>query len=383
MFIYLDNAATTQVDPRVLLAMEKYFLQDFANSSAIHIAGEKVDKDLNLAKEKVAKLLRADNKELIFTGSASEANNFIIKGVMRANKDKGKHLIVSQIEHPCVLAPAKELTQEGFEVSYVPVDKNGLVKLSELQKMIKPETVLVSIMTANNELGTVQDISKIAKIVKKAGAYFHTDAVQVVPYLDINMEKDNIDFLTLSAHKFHGPKGVGLAVISPEIKITPLITGGEQNNSLRAGTINTPGIIGFSKALEIAYRDKDKIREKVKGLRDYFLNKVKREIDKVELNGSLEKRLPSNLNLRFHGVEGEAVLMDLSQQGICVSTGSACSAQNLKTSYVLQALSITPDYLNSNIRFSFSKYNSKKELDETIKVLKASVARLRAFSPIK
>jgi cysteine desulfurase len=204
-----------------------------------------------------------------------------------------------------------------------------------------------------------------------------------VPYIDIDMEANNIDFLTLSAHKFHGPKGVGLAVISPEIKIKSLISGGEQNNNLRAGTIDTAGIMGFAKALEIAYRDKEKIKEKVINLRNYFLNKVSTEIENVKLNGSLKNRLPSNLNLRFHGVEGEAVLMDLSHAGICVSTGSACSAKNLKSSYVLQALNINPDYLNSNIRFSFSKYNTKKELDIVIQVLKASVARLRAFSPIK
>lgn len=383
MLIYLDNAATTQVDPRVVSVMEKYFLHNFANPSAIHIAGEKIDKELNLAKEKIAKMLGAKDKQLIFTGSASEANNFIIKGVMRANKDKGNHLIVSQIEHPCVLAPAKELSQEGFEISYAPVDKNGLINLSELEKMMKKETVLVSIMTANNELGTVANIKKISKIVKKFGAYFHTDAVQAVPYVDIDMENNNIDFLTLSAHKFHGPKGVGLAVISPEIKIKPLISGGEQNENLRAGTINTAGIMGFAKALEIAYKDKEKIRKKVLILRDYFLKKVTSEIENVKLNGSLKHRLASNLNLRFHGVEGEAVLMDLSQAGICVSTGSACSAKNLKSSYVLQALQINPDHLNSNIRFSFSKYNTKKELDIVIKVLKASVARLRAFSPIK
>ncbi|MFP4515069.1 MAG: cysteine desulfurase family protein [Parcubacteria group bacterium] len=383
MQVYLDNAATTKMDKVVADTMQTYFLDKFANPSSIHRQGEEVYNDVEKAKEKVAKILNTEPQTLVFTGSASEANNFIIKGVARANKDKGKHIIVSEIEHACVLGPVKQLVKDGFEVSYAPVDKKGRVKISELKKMISEDTILVSIITANNEIGTIQDIKKIAKLVKKSGAYFHTDAVQAVPYLEIDIKDWGVDFLTLSAHKFHGPKGVGMAYIGRSIKIKPLISGGEQNYGLRAGTLDVAGIIGFSKALEIAYRNRNKNVEKIAKLRDYFLEQIKKNIKDVHLNGHEKFRLENNLNLRFNGVEGEAILMDLSNQGIAVSTGSACSAKNLRTSYVLQALNIDPKYLNSNVRFSLSKNTTKTELDYTVKKLKDTVKRLRSFSPIK
>ena len=383
MQVYLDNAATTKMDKKVADIMYTYSVDKYANASSIHYQGEEVYNNLVKAKKSVAKILNTDIDSLIFTASASEANNLIIKGVARANKDKGKHVIVSSIEHPCVLGPAKELSKEGFRVSYLPVDKQGRVKIEELKKLLKTETVLVSIMAANNEIGTIQDIKKIAKLVKKSGAYFHTDAVQAVPYLNIDIADWGVDFLTLSAHKFHGPKGVGLACINKAIKIEPLITGGSQNQGLRSGTTGTAGIMGFAKALEIAYKNRDKKIEKIKNLRDYFLLEIKKNIKNVYLNGHPSKRLDNNLNLRINGVEGEAVLMDLSNQGICISTGSACSAKNLKTSYVIQALSIDPNYINSNIRFSLSKSTTKSEIDYTVKKLKNTVKRLRSFSPIK
>ncbi|NCD01221.1 cysteine desulfurase [bacterium] len=383
MRVYLDNAATTQVDSEVILAMKKYFSKKYANPSSIHFFGEEIEKDLNNSYNSIKKILNAEGKNLVFTGSASEANNLIIKGVARANKDKGDHIIISQIEHPCVLAPAKELSQEGFKVSYLPVNSKGRVKIEELKNMITDKTILVSVMTANNEIGVVQDIEKISGIVKKSRAFFHTDAVQAIPYIDIDVNGNNIDFLTLSAHKFHGPKGVGLAIMSPEIAVKPLVTGGSQNNNLRAGTLNIPGIIGLTKALEISYKHKRATKKKVKELRDYLYKRIIEEIPNVKLNGDENNRLENNLNVRFHGVEGESILMDLSQAKICISTGSACSATNLKTSYVLQALNIDPKYLNSNIRFSLSKYNTKKEIDYTVEKLKQSITRLRKFSPIK
>jgi cysteine desulfurase len=383
MQVYLDNAATTKMDKAVAVIMQTYFLDKFANPSSIHHQGEEVYNDVEKAKDKVAEILNTKSENLIFTGSASEANNFVIKGVALANQDKGKHIIVSEIEHPCVLGPAKELAKEGFKVSYAPVDSKGRVKMAELKKMISKDTVLVSIMTANNEIGTIQDIKKIAKLVKKSGAFFHTDAVQAVPYLEIDIKDLGVDFLTLSAHKFHGPKGVGLAYIDRNIKINPLISGGEQNDGLRAGTIDVAGIIGFSKALDLAYQNRDKKIAKIKELRDYFLKEITKNIKDVHLNGHETFRLENNLNLRFNGVEGEAILMDLSNQGICVSTGSACSAKNLKTSYVLQALGIDSKYLNSNVRFSLSKNTTKAELDYTVKKLIETVKRLRSFSPIK
>jgi cysteine desulfurase len=383
MQVYLDNAATTKMDKAVADTMQTYFLNKFANPSSIHYQGEEVYNDVERAKVKVAKILNTKPRNLVFTGSASEANNFIIKGVARANKDKGKHIIVSEIEHSCVLGSAKELAKEGFEISYASVDKKGRIKTAELKKMIRKDTVLVSIMTANNEIGTVQDIKKIAKLVKKSGAYFHTDAVQAVPYLEIDIKDLGVDFLTLSAHKFHGPKGVGMAYIDRSIKINPLINGGGQNDGLRAGTLDVAGIIGFSKALELAYRNREKKIKKIKELRDYLLEEIKKNIKDVHLNGHDKYRLENNLNLRFNGVEGEAILMDLSNQGICVSTGSACSAKNLKTSHVLQSLGIDSKYLNSNIRFSLSKNTTKAEIDYTVKKLTKTVKRLRNFSPIK
>jgi cysteine desulfurase len=383
MQVYLDNAATTKMDKMVADTMQIYFFNKFANPSSIHYQGEEVYNELEQAKNKVAKILNTTAQSLVFTGSASEANNFIIKGVARANKDKGKHIIVSEIEHSCVLGPAKELVKEGFEISYAPVDNKGRLKIAELKQMLREDTILVSIMTANNEIGTVQDIKKIAKLVKKSGAYFHTDAVQAVPYLEIDIKDLGVDFLTLSAHKFHGPKGVGMAYINKSIKISPLINGGGQNDGLRAGTLDVAGIMGFSKALELAYKNREKKIKKIKELRDYFLEQIKKNIGDVYLNGHDKYRLENNLNLRFNGVEGEAILMDLSNQGICVSTGSACSAKNLKTSHVLKSLGIDSKYLNSNIRFSLSKNTTKVEIDYTVRKLIETVERLRNFSPIK
>ncbi len=383
MKVYLDNAATTKVDDKVVAKMQSYYLEKYGNPSSLHAKGEEAFQELHQAKSQVAKLLNTDTINLIFTGSASEANNFIIKGVARANKDKGKHIIISNIEHPCVLGPAKELTMEGFEVEYIPVNKKGLIQPSELKKRLRKDTLLVSIMTANNEIGTIQDIKKLAKLTKANGSIFHTDAVQSVPDVKLDIKNDNIDFLTLSAHKFHGPKGVGLACINPNIKIRPLISGSEQNKGLRAGTIDVPGIVGFAEALKIAYQGRQTKINQIKKLRNYFYNQLEKELGDISLNGDKDKRLANNLNVCFKGVEGEAILVDLSQKGICVSTGSACSAHNLKVSYVLQALRIKSKYLNSNIRFSLSKYTTKKELDYTIKEIKKTIKRLKNFSPIK
>jgi cysteine desulfurase len=301
---------------------------------------------------------------------------------MHANQAKGKHLIVSAIEHPCVLNSARELADEGYRVDYLPVNSDGLVKLDELEKMIGPETVLVSVMAVNNEIGVIQDLAKISELVHKKGAYFHTDAVQAVPYLNLDIKKLKIDFMSLSAHKFYGPLGAGLAFINPEIKIKPLIVGGGQENGLRAGTYNIPAIVGLTEALILSYKERVAYIKKVKTLRDYFWTKIKQTIPEVYLNGSASKRTPNNLNIRFRRIEGEAILMDLSFKGIYVSTGSACSAQNLKVSSTLKALGLDPADLNSNIRFSLGRYNTKAEIDYTVKCLKETVKRLRQFTPI-
>jgi len=383
MKIYLDNAATTPLDARVLAKMKPYLSKEYGNASSIHYMGQKNNLVLEAAREKVAEILGADSRGFIFTSGASEANNLIIKGVMLANQDKGKHLIVSAIEHPCVLQSARQLIKHGFELDIAPVTPDGLIDMPALEKLIRPDTVLVSVMAVNNEIGVIQDLKTIAKLVHDKGAYFHSDIVQAIPYLDINITDLGLDFASVSAHKFYGPKGVGLAYLNPKIKIEPLIIGGEQENGTRAGTYNIPSIVGLAEALELAYQEKTSHINKIKELRDYMLEKIKAEIPEVRLNGSLENRTPNNLNILFSRIEGEAILMDLSMKGICVSTGSACSAHNLKTSYVLEAIGLTLDNLNSNIRFTLGKFNTKKEIDYTVEALKKTVKRLRKFTPIK
>ncbi|MEI6529094.1 MAG: cysteine desulfurase family protein [Candidatus Falkowbacteria bacterium] len=383
MKVYLDNAATTRLDPRVLAKMKPYLSDKYGNASSIHSLGQEAFLELQKAKESVAKLLNGEAESVIFTSSATESNNLIIKGVALANQAKGNKILVSNIEHPCVRESANELARAGFVVEFVPVNSEGLVTPEELEKLIDKETILVSIMTVNNEIGTIQDIAALAKIAHKHGAYFHTDAVQAIPYLKIDIKKMGIDLLSLSAHKFYGPKGVGLAYIGKGIKVKPLIVGGGQENGMRAGTYNLPGIMGLVFALELAYKERATYLKHVKSLKDYFWQKIKKEISGVKLNGSATKRVPANLNIMFGSIEGEAILMDLSYKGVCVSTGSACSATDLRASSVLKAIGLNKNYLNSNIRFSFGRYNTKKELDYTIKCLKDTVKRLRSFSPIK
>lgn len=383
MNIYLDNAATTRMDPRVLAKMTPYFSDKYANASSIHKFGQEAYSDLIKAKESVAKIINGQVDNVIFTSGASEANNFIIKGVARANKEKGNKIIVSAIEHPCIIESARELEKEGFKVVYLPVNKEGVIDPKSLEQAIDDKTILVSVMMINNEIGTIQDVATLAKIAHAHGAYFHTDGVQAVPYIKIDVKKMGIDFLSLSAHKFYGPKGVGLAYINRDAKIKPLIAGGGQENNYRSGTYNLPGIIGFAAALELAYKNRTSDVKKIKELRDYFWKSIKKEIPYLKVNGSLSKRVPSNINIMFKHIEGEAILIDLSVKGICVSTGSACSALDLKSSYVLRAIGLDKNFLNSNIRFSFGRFNTKKEVDYVVKSLRDTVKRLRSFSPIE
>ncbi|MFA7088100.1 MAG: cysteine desulfurase family protein [Patescibacteria group bacterium] len=384
MKVYLDNAATTRLDPRVFAKIKQYFGVKYGNASSIHLFGQEAYLALKEAKEIIAKIIGGESAGLVFTSGATEANNFIIKGVARANRSEKKNkIIISAIEHPCVRESAAELSEEGFEVVIVPVNKEGLVETSSLKKVIDDKTILVSIMAVNNEIGTIQDIKTMADITHKHGAYFHSDAVQAIPYLDINVKKMGLDFLSLSAHKFYGPKGVGLAYVKPGIKIKPLIVGGGQEDGYRSGTYNIPGIMGFAYALKLAYQERSAYLKKIKALRNYFWNKIKKEIPEVKLNGSMIKRIPANLNIMFGYVEGEAILIDLSSKGVSVSTGSACSAADLKASSVLSAIGLNKNFLNSNIRFSLGRYNTKVEIDYTIKCLKDTIKRLRKFSPIK
>ncbi len=384
MKVYLDNAATTRLDPHVLAYMRPYLTDKYGNASSIHSLGQEAYLDLCKARETVAKNLGGDASGVIFTSGATEANNFIIKGAAKANKTEIKNkIIISSIEHPCVRESALELVKEGFVVEFVRADKEGIVQPEELEKLIDEKTILVSVMMVNNEIGTINDVEALAKITHKHGAYFHTDAVQAIPYLKIDVKKMGIDFLSLSAHKFYGPKGVGVAYINRKVKIKPLIVGGGQEDGYRSGTYNLPSIMGLAFALDLAYKERTAYLKNIKVLRDYFWTKIKKEIPEVRLNGSLKSRVPANLNIMFSYIEGEAILMDLSYKGIYVSTGSACSATDLKASYVLKEIGLDKNFLNSNIRFSFGRFNKKSEIDYTIKSLKETVKRLRSFSPIK
>lgn len=383
MKVYLDNASTTRLDDRVLAKMKPYFSEKYGNASSIHSLGQGAFIELQKAREMIAKLIGGQAESIIFTSGASEANNLIIKGVALANQSKGNKIIVSNIEHPCVRESAHELARAGFKIEFAEVNSEGIVTSEALEKVIDKKTILVSIMTVNNEIGTINNISALAKVAHKYGAYFHTDAVQAVPYLMLNIEKMGIDLLSLSAHKFYGPKGVGLAYIAKSVKVKPLIIGGGQENGLRAGTYNIPGIMGMAYALQLAYQERTKYLKKVKILRDYLWQKLKKEISGLEINGSKSKRVPANLNVMFGSIEGEAMLIDLSHKGVCVSTGSACSATDLRASYVLKAIGLNKNYLNSNIRFTLGRFNTKAEIDYTVKCLKDTVKRLRNFSPIK
>ncbi|PKM91416.1 cysteine desulfurase NifS [Candidatus Falkowbacteria bacterium HGW-Falkowbacteria-1] len=381
--IYLDNAATTKIDKRVLNKMMPYFETKYGNASSIHFLGQENDLEINACKKEIAKVINGEANNIVFTSSATEANNLIIKGVMRANKDKGKHFLISIIEHPCVLASARELLDEGFEFDYIPVDKNGVVILEELKNKIRPDTVLISVMTVNNEIGTIQPIVEIGKIAKSKNIFFHTDAVQSVPYLKIDIKKWQVDFLSLSGHKFYGPQGVGMAYVNKKIKIKPIIVGGGQEDGLRSGTYNMAGIVGFTEALKISYKERLEYIKKVKFLRNYFWKELNKKIKNIKLNGSLRDRTPNNLNIMFESIEGEAILIDLSLKGIYVSTGSACSAQNLKVSSVIKAIGVSDEYMNSNIRFTFGRYNNEMEVKYVIKKLIETVNRLRKFSSAK
>ncbi len=362
--------------------MKPYLTDDYGNASSIHFMGQKNSLVLIKAKEEIGEILNCEHDDIIFTAGATESNNMIIKGVAHANKDKGKHILVSSIEHPSVLKPAEQLKSDGFDVELIPVGTNGVVDPETVKKMARKDTILISVMAVNNEIGTVQPVEKIGAFAKKNGMLFHVDAVQAIPYLDVDIRKWNVDFLSLSAHKFYGPKGIGLAYINHKAKITPLVTGGGQEHNLRGGTYNIPGIVGMAEALKLAYKEKSEYLKKVSELSGHLWHRIKNEIDDVHLNGDHLSRTPNNLNIMFKRIEGEAILMDLSVKGICVSTGSACSADNLRASNVLKAIGIKDYDLNSNIRFTLGRFNTKEEMDYTVDCLRDTVRRLRSFTPI-
>ncbi len=379
---YFDHAATTPVNKEVLDSMIPYFNEYYGNASSLYTLSRYSKEAIQNSRQLVANILNADSKEIYFTSGGSESDNLAIKGVMRANRNKGTHLITSKIEHPAVLNTCKTLEKEGYEVTYLNVDENGLINLKELESSIKENTVLVSIMFANNEIGTIEPIKEIGDICKKYNVLFHTDAVQAVGSIKIDVKEMNIDLLSLSAHKFYGPKGIGALYVRKNVSFDRLIDGGSQEKNKRSGTENVPLIVGLGKALEIAYNNIEENNKKLINLRDYYISEVEKQIPYVKLNGDRIKRLPNNANISFKYIEGEGLLLNLDGVNICASTGSACSSTSLEPSHVLLAIGLPHEIAHGSLRVTFGVENTKEEVDYLIKNLVKIVQKLRDMSPL-
>jgi cysteine desulfurase len=375
--IYFDNSATTKTDKEVVKEMLPYLTENYGNPSSIYTIGRESKKAIEDAREKVANALNCEINEIYFTSGGSESDNTAIREIAYSYKEKGNHIITSKIEHPAVLETCKQLEKEGFEVSYIGVDENGIINLDELKKKIKPTTILITIMFANNEIGTIEPIKEIGEIAKENNIFFHTDAVQAIGNVKIDVKELNIDSLSLSAHKFYGPKGIGALYIKKEIKFDKFIKGGHQERNKRAGTENVAGIVGLGKAIELAYQDLEKHNQQIKILRDYYIEQVKEKIPDIKINGDMKKRLPGNSNISFKSIEGESLLLNLDLKGICASSGSACTSGSLDPSHVLLALGLSNEMARSSLRISIGKNNNKEEVDYLIQNLVEIVSRLR------
>ncbi|MBA7516456.1 Cysteine desulfurase IscS [subsurface metagenome] len=380
--IYLDYAATTPMHPAVAKAMQGYFSEDFGNPSSLHSIGQKAKDAVEQARYEVAHILGAKPKEIIFTSGGSESNNFAIKGVTHAMKDKGNHIITSKIEHHAVLEPYHFLQKNGFDVTFLSVDNYGVVDPDDVKKAIIDKTILVSIMHANNEIGTIEPIEEISKICRDKGVYLHTDAVQSFGSLDTNVDKLGVDLLSISAHKFYGPKGVGLLYIKQGTRISPLIHGGAQEWNKRASTHNVPGIVGLAKAAQLAIVEKDERVKHYSHLRDKLIKLIFEKIEDVKLNGHPEKRLPNNCHLILKYVEGESMLLKLDAIGIEVATGSACSSGSLEPSHVLLSIGITPEDAHGSLRLTIGRLTTEQDIDYVGEHLPKIVDDLRRMSPI-
>jgi len=382
--IYLDYASTTPVDQRVLKAMLPYFTDNFGNSVSFHEKGAQAFRTVEESREKIAKIIGAKPNEIIFTSSATESNNFALKGIAWANKHRGKHIIISSVEHDCVLNSAKWLETQGFEVTHLPVDKNGFVLLKDLKKAVKKDTILVSIIHGNNEIGTIQNIVEIGKFCRKNNILFHTDAAQSFGKIPINVEKDFIDLLTVSSHKIYGPLGVAMLYKRGGLPIIPLLHGGGHENSFRSSTVNVAGIVGFAKAVEICNKNMlngDKENEKIVKLRNKLIKEILKKIPDTKLNGDPVQRLANNTNITFSFVEGESLLLELNMAGVYVSTGSACSSNSLSPSHVLMALGKNAEDAHGSIRFSLGRWTKESDIDYVLQILPGIVRRLRSMSP--
>jgi len=382
--IYMDNHATTPVDPRVVEAMLPYFNDKFGNAaSRNHSFGWSAEEAVENARGQIARLVNATPKEIIFTSGATESNNLAIKGVAEMYREKGNHIITQVIEHKAVLDTCKRLEKYGFEVTYLPVEKDGRINLDDLRRAITPKTILISIMYANNEIGVVQPIAEIGKIAKEKGILFHSDGVQAAGKIPVDVQKDNIDLLSLTAHKFYGPKGCGALYVrrkNPRVQLSAIIDGGGHERGMRSGTLNVPGIVGFGKASELCQSEMAAESERLRRLRDRLKDGIFAKLDEVYVNGSLTQRLPHNLNVSFAFVEGESLLMGIND--IAVSSGSACTSATLEPSYVLKALGVGEDLAHTSIRFGLGRFNTEEEVDYVTSRVVETVNRLRELSPL-
>ncbi len=374
---YFDHAATTYVKEEVLNTMIPFFAIEYGNASSMYSKGRETKKAIHLAREKVAKVINCKAKEIYFTSCGSESDNLAIKGVCYKNKQKGNHIITTKIEHPAVLHTCQTLEKQGFEVTYLNVDSNGCISLYELENAIKENTILISIMTANNEIGTIQPIKEIGKIAKKHNILFHTDSVQAIGNIKIDVEGMNIDLLSMSAHKFYGPKGVGALYVKEGIEFGKLQDGGHQERDKRAGTENVAGIVGLGEAIDIAYKNFENNNEKLKKLRDYYISQIEEKIPNVKLNGDRTNRLPGNTNISFEGIQSEELLYKLDEKGICASGGSACSTGNSSPSHVLMAIGINSKMAKGALRVTLGAENTKEDVDYLIENLIQIISELR------
>ncbi len=391
--IYFDNAATTPVDSSVKKAMLPYFDKDFANPSSFHTAGKRAKDAVEKSRQKIAKILNCKTSEIIFTMGGTESDNLAVLGACRAHKERGNHIISTFIEHHAVLEPISYLVRkEGFKVDFLKPDKGGLVGAKQVEEKLNEKTILVSVMYANNEIGTVEPIKEIADIVRKfklklnrkasEPPFFHTDACQAAGYLDLDVEKLGVDLLTLNGSKIYGPKGIGLLYVKSGIRLEPVVWGGGQERGLRAGTENVPSIVGLAAALELAGKKRVAESKRLTGLRDYLIGNIIKRIPKVRLNGHLKERLPNNINLSFKGIEGESLVLYLDAKGIYASTGSACSSVSHKASYVLKAIDVPVELAHGSLRITLGKYTAKKDIGYFLKVLPGIVGKLRKMSVI-
>ncbi|MDI6895843.1 cysteine desulfurase NifS [Methanocella conradii] len=379
--VYLDNSATTRVSQEVLDAMLPFFTETYGNPSSLHTMGQEASAAVQKAREQVARAIGADAEEIIFTSCGTEADNLALVGTAYANRKKGNHIITSSIEHPAILRTCEFLEKEGFRVTYLPVDRYGMVSPADVEAAIRPETTLISVMAVNNEIGTIQPVREIGRIAKEHNVYFHTDAVQAVGKVPINVKKDDIDMLSLSGHKIHAPKGVGALYVKKGTRIQALIHGGGQERNMKSGTENVPGIVGLGQACEAAIRDFDKNTAHMKRLRDKLIEGLLK-IDRVRLNGHPTIRSPNNVNVSFSFIEGESLVLFLDMAGIEASTGSACSSKNLKASHVLLACGLPPEEAHGSLRLTNCAFNTEDEIDYVLETLPGIVDRLRAMSPL-